>query len=168
MTNAIFVLTVAAAVGSGLTAGMFFAFSSFVMAALGRIDPRSGVAAMQSINVVVINPAFMLVFMGPGLLSLALAAAVFAGWTGGEGRLLLAGAALYVVGCIGVTMALNVPLNNALAAVPADSPEAAALWAGYLKDWTLWNHVRTLAALAASVLFVAGLVRRANTFSICS
>jgi len=161
LERALYSLTIAGAVGSGLTAGMFFAFSSFVMAGLARVEPRSGVAAMQSINVTVINPVFMLVFMGTGLVALGLAAAAFAGWTGGEAIILLTAAALYVVGCIGVTMAFNVPLNNALAAVPADSAAAAELWTRYLRDWTFWNHVRTVASLGASVLFVAALIRNA-------
>ena len=151
--------TIATAIGAGLTAGIFLAFSCFIMAALGRIEPRSGIAAMQAINVAVINPLFMLVFMGTGVVAIGLAAGALAGWSGGQGMLLLAASGLYVVGCVGVTMALNVPLNNALAAVAADSDAGAELWARYLRDWTFWNHVRTLASLAASILFVVVLTR---------
>jgi uncharacterized membrane protein len=49
-----------------------------------------------------------------------------------------------------VTMAFNVPRNNALAAVDPASPEGVRVWAGYLPGWTAWNHVRTVAALAAA------------------
>ena len=73
-----------------------------------------------------------------------------------DGKLILAAALLYVIGCDGVTMALNVPLNNALTATPVGTPEGAALWARYLKDWTFWNSVRTAASFAAAILFVAG------------
>src|SRR5262250_333720 len=59
-----------AAIGSGIVAGVFFAFSSFVMAALGRISPAQAVAAMNSINVTVINPSFMTAFVGTGVLCL--------------------------------------------------------------------------------------------------
>ncbi len=44
------------ALGSALVAGVFFAFSTFVMKALGRLQPEQGIAAMQSINVTVLNP----------------------------------------------------------------------------------------------------------------
>jgi uncharacterized membrane protein len=60
---------------------------------------------------------------------------------------------IYIVGTIIVTMRFNVPMNNALAAVPASSPEAAKLWVDYLSRWTAWNHVRTVAPLVAAVLF---------------
>jgi uncharacterized membrane protein len=44
---------------------------------------------------------------------------------------------LYLVGTVGVTIAFNVPLNNALAIVKPESAEGAILWAKYLRDWTL-------------------------------
>jgi uncharacterized membrane protein len=63
---------------------------------------------------------------------------------------ILAGSLLYLVGTVGVTIGFNVPLNNALAAVKPDSAEGANLWRHYLVRWTAWNHVRTVAALAAA------------------
>ena len=56
------ILEIIAIVGSGLTAGVFYAFSTFVMAALARMPPEQGIAAMNSINVTVINPWFFAVF----------------------------------------------------------------------------------------------------------
>jgi uncharacterized membrane protein len=53
-----------------------------------------------------------------------------------------------------------VPLNNALAAVDPASAEAAGVWARYLNDWTLWNHVRTISSIVASALFIAAIVAR--------
>lgn len=155
-------LSFTAAFGAALVGGVFFGFSSFVMAGLGRIAPEQGATAMNSINVTVINPGFMLALFGTGLLCLIAGAMAFGTLGTLDGKLILAAALLYVVGCDGVTMALNVPLNNALAAAPAGTPEAAALWTRYLRDWTFWNSVRTAASLAASVLFVwAGVLRAA-------
>jgi uncharacterized membrane protein len=73
----------------------------------------------------------------------------------------LAGSVLYFVGTFLVTMLFNVPRNNALAVVAPTSPEAARLWVSYLSTWTAWNHVRTVAALAAAVLFTIALWVRA-------
>jgi uncharacterized membrane protein len=67
---------------------------------------------------------------------------------------MLAGGVLYVAAMFIVTMVCNVPLNNALAAVDPASAEGASVWSRYLKHWTFWNHVRTLASLAASALFI--------------
>ena len=58
-------LTLAAALGAGLVAGIFFAFSAFIMSALKRLPPKGGISAMQSIIVAVLNPAFFFVFFGP-------------------------------------------------------------------------------------------------------
>jgi uncharacterized membrane protein len=111
---------------------------------------------MQSINIVVINPLFLGVFIGTAVIALLLAALVLFQGALGMGYL-LAGSALYVIGCFGVTMLGNVPLNNALAPLEAGSDEAASLWARYLKDWLKWNHVRTIAALAACGAFILAL-----------
>jgi uncharacterized membrane protein len=154
----IFALTFAAAIGSGLVAGIFFAFSSFVMAALGRLPPKHGIAAMQSINVTVLNPVFMLAFAGTGVLCLALAAGSYFWWDHAGGKLVLIASVIYVAGCIGVTKFFNVPLNDALAAVQAGAPEAANLWSRYLAEWTAWNTVRTVASLASAILLTAALI----------
>ena len=158
LDQAFFILTFAGAIGSALVAGIFFAFSTFIMAALGRLPAEQGVAAMQSINITVINPLFMLAFMGTGVLCLALLAGAYFRWDETAGKLILLGSVIYLVGCIGVTMVLNVPLNDALAVAQPGTPEAATLWTRYLADWTFWNRVRTVAPLVAAGLFVWALL----------
>jgi len=146
----LFTLTLVSALGCGLIAGVFFAFSSFVMKALARIPPAQGIAAMQSINVVVINPWFMTAFLGTAAVCLLLAVwSLFACHKPGAAYS-LAGSLLYLVGTILVTMVCNVPRNDALAAVDPVSADGASLWAGYVSSWTAWNHVRTAAALLAA------------------
>lgn len=143
-----------AAIGSGVMAGFFYSFSNVVMGALRRIPAPSGIAAMQSINVVVLNPLFFALFFGTALLGLGLVVAVLVGGAEAGGVAALGGGLVYLVGVIGVTVARNVPMNDRLAAVDGNDPAGAALWDDYLRRWTLWNHVRTAAALAAFVLFV--------------
>lgn len=145
-----------AAIGSFLIAGIFYAFSTFVMQALGRIPVPEGIRAMQTINIVIINPWFLGVFMGTALLLVVIAVAAIISLGQPGAMLILVGAVLYLLGCFAVTMGLNVPLNNALAAVDPSSAEGAAVWARYLRDWVLWNHVRTAAALAGAILLVLG------------
>ena len=152
-----FVLTLLSALGSGLIAGVFFAFSAFVMKALARLQPPPGIAAMQSINIVVINPLFMAAFLGTAVACLVLAVSSLFTWHQPGARYLLAGSLLYFAGTFLVTIVFNVPLNNALAAVDPASAEGARLWATYLGRWTAWNHVRTVAALAAAALLTIGL-----------
>ena len=65
------VVGVLALLGSALIGGAFFAFSSFIMKALARVPSSEGIAVMQSINVVVINPSFIGAFIGTALLSIA-------------------------------------------------------------------------------------------------
>ena len=109
---------------------------------------------MQSINVVVINPLFFLAFFGTGVLCVATIAASVLSETGVSLTPALTGGILYIVGCVGVTMAGNVPLNERLAKVSPDDIGAESLWILYLARWTLWNHVRTAASLAAAAFLV--------------
>jgi uncharacterized membrane protein len=135
-------------------AGIFFAFSSFVMKALARIPPAQGIAAMQSINVVVINPVFMAAFLGTGVACAALALLSLSRWSESGSALRLAGSLLYLLGTLSATMAKNVPQNDALASVDPRSDEGLRVWSGYVGRWTAWNHVRTAAAAAAAAVFV--------------
>lgn len=153
----LFIAKLFSALGCGLVAGIFFAFSTFVMRALARLEPPQGIAAMQAINITVINPWFMTAFFGTGVACLFLAIVSLLNWHFSGAAYLLIGSLLYLLGTVGVTIAFNVPLNDALAIVKAESVEGAELWAKYLTDWTLWNHLRTIAALIAAALLTLGL-----------
>ncbi|WP_341528634.1 DUF1772 domain-containing protein [Nostoc sp. UHCC 0302] len=146
-----FALKLFSVLGCGLTAGVFFAFSTFVMSALARLQPAQGIAAMQSINITVINPLFMTVFLGTAAACIFLVISSLLKWHQPGAPYLLVGSLLYLVGTLGVTIVFNVPLNEALAKVEPDSTIGASLWSSYLANWTLWNHIRTAAALAAAV-----------------
>ena len=150
-------VTLAAAIGSGLVAGFFFACSITVMKALGALPPAHGIAGMQSINVVVINPWFFSAFFGVALLSVVLIGMALFRWSDPRAVYWLLGGLLYIVGTIAVTILFNVPRNNALARLAADSAEGARYWADYLSAWTAWNHVRTVAPLAAAAVFAMAL-----------
>ncbi|NJL83176.1 MAG: DUF1772 domain-containing protein [Chloroflexaceae bacterium] len=155
----LFVGKLLAVLGCGLIAGVFFAFSTFVMSALSRLQPTQGIAAMQSINITVINPLFMLAFLGTAVICLVLLVfSLF--WRQQPGTIsLITGSLLYLIGTFGVTLGLNVPLNEALAKVEPSSTDGASLWAKYLTDWTFWNHVRTIAAIAATTFFTLAVSR---------
>ena len=154
-----FVLKLFSVLGCGLIAGVFFAFSNFVMNALSRLTPAQGIAAMQSINITVINPWFMTVFLGTAATCIFLAFSSLK-WHQSGAAYLLIGSLLYLVGTVGVTIAFNVPLNDALAKIEPGSAEGAKLWASYLVSWTMWNHIRALAAFAAAGLLIVGICDR--------
>lgn len=150
------VLVAMTALGSGLIAGVFFAFSSFVMAALGRLPSSQGIAAMQSINIAVVNPVFMTVLFGTAALGALLAAWALRVWQSPGAEYLLAGGLLALTGAALVTIMFNVPLNDTLARVDPASAGGAEVWGRYLSEWTAWNHLRTAASLlGAAALTIA-------------
>jgi uncharacterized membrane protein len=152
-----FALKLFSALGCGLMAGVFFAFSTFVMNALARLPPKQGISAMQSINIMAINPLFMGIFLGTAAASVFLAGSALLNWYQPQSVFLLIGSLFYLVGTLGVTILFNVPLNDALAIADPDSANSASLWNSYLTNWTMWNHIRTISALLAAAAITIAL-----------
>ncbi len=148
------------AIGCGLMAGVYFAFSAFIMTSLGRIAPASGVAAMQAMIVDIVNSPFMPVFMLTTLSAAGLAVLGVMRWGQPGSTWLVAGGVIYVIGMFGVTMMFNQPMNEALMTVDPAGPQGIASWSRYVADWTMWNHVRTAASTIATAMFIVALVSR--------
>lgn len=147
------IFAVASVVLLGLSAGVFFGFSSFIMSGLARAPDAAAGDAMSGINETALQAAFMSVFFGALLVPAGTGI-----WGLVEGRdggaWILAAAAVYLVGTFGVTMALNVPLNNRL----LGAHDKGAAWRAYWRPWTAWNHLRTFAGVVATALAAVGLL----------
>lgn len=152
-----FVLTVLGVLGTGLVAGAFCAFSTFVMRGLAALPPARGVAAMQAVNVAAVRPGFMLVFLGSAVLCAVLTVVTFVLWPEEGAVELTVGGALYLLGSFGLTVIAHIPRNDALARLEPGSPEAAAYWPVFVRGWTRWNHVRTLASAGAALAYMLAL-----------
>ena len=147
-------LLIFACLGSGMMAGLFVAFSTFMMKALGSLAPAEGIRAMQAINRFIVRPSFVLVFFGTAVL-LAIAGYRSLGQPGAA--FVLAAAAGYILACLLSTMAFNVPLNDRLEACDPGTAAGQALWRHYLRVWTRWNHVRSAACVASTLLIALAL-----------
>jgi len=139
------------AIGAALTAGVFFGFSWLVMPALDKVPQAGAIAAMQEINRIAVRCALMPLMFGTALLCLAAAiASLRAGRS--VAAIGIAGALIYLIGVIGVTICANVPLNDQLARLSATSAAPNA-WHAYSTPWTQWNTVRAVAGAVASGCF---------------
>jgi uncharacterized membrane protein len=142
------------ALGSGLIAGIYFAFSTFIIRAFDSIEASQAVAAMNSINETILRSLFMPLFFGSTLISIALIVVACLDWDKtGAGLMLIAGA-IYFLGMFGCTVVFNVPLNNRLAVVNKHSADIEQVWSHYLRTWTRWNHIRTVSSLVSCVLSI--------------
>lgn len=148
-------------VSSGLMSGLLYGWSVSVIPGTRRIPDAAYVTTMQDINRAIINPLFVIPFLGiPAVLGIA----SYLLFRAGDHRRawLLAGAsATYVVGVLGVTFGRNIPLNDALDSFDLRSASAAALSErrnSYESPWNQWHHVRTLASFAAFGLAAAAAV----------
>lgn len=157
MSPRVFVpLTLFCIAGSAADGGAYFAFSTFVMQGLQRLPVDAAVMAMQQIDLTAMNFWFGLALFGTGLASLALAAQVIRKHRS-RGSMLTA-VVLYLLS-LAVTFGGNVPLNDALAKADAHAANAAQVWAAFYNVWMLWNHTRTILALASTVFFAIALAR---------
>ncbi|GAA2743895.1 MULTISPECIES: DUF1772 domain-containing protein [Kitasatospora] len=155
---------IAATLATGLSAGLFYSYACSVMPGLARADDRSFVEVMQRINVAILNGWFMLVFLG-ALLLILLAGALQLG--GGSRAVLLwtVAAAVCYLAMLAITGAVNVPLNNRLAAAgsPDSGADLAAVRAAFEATWVRWNVVRALTSTAAFACLTGALVLAART-----
>lgn len=141
----------AAALTTGLSAGLFFAFAVAVMPGFARSSDRTFVEAMQNINVAILNGWFLVVFIGPLVLTVAAALLHLAG----DGAVAAWSAVAFVLYATGVAITgrVNVPLNVALAA--SDLDDAGPARERFEAPWVRWHLIRTVAMVAAFGCLVA-------------
>ena len=164
MSTTLSAMVLLSALGTGLMAGVYFAFSGFVMKALKTVPNTAGISSMQAINDVILGSAFMPLFFITTGLGITLALIGGLNWGRSYGPALLVAGVIYTFGMFVVTAAFNVPLNDALKAVPVQenasiAQDSVSLWQHYLKRWTLFNHIRTAASTLASSLYAYALLQ---------
>ena len=142
----------AAALSSGIIAGVYFSFSGFIMPAFGKINSTQSIVAMNSINDSILRSLFMPLFFGSSIISVLLIIISFAYWGESGTDLTLIAGSIYFIGMFVCTVLFNVPLNNLLAQLDPDSDNAHQIWDRYLNAWTKWNHLRTVSSLLTCIV----------------
>lgn len=141
---------VAATVAMGLLAGLFYSYACSVMPGLSRTEDRTFVSGMQQINVAILNSWFFATFLGAPLVT-ALAGLLQLG--AGSRPVLLWIVAAFILSAVAfvITIVVNVPLNDALAAAgdPTQVADLAAVRAQFEPSWVRWNVARAIAFTAA-------------------
>ncbi len=158
ITGPLLLLVTGTALACGLVSGIFFFFSTFGMQGLKRLPSEQGIAAMQSINITAVTPPFMIVLFGTAAAHVGVSVWAIAFWGPPTSVYLLIGAAIYLIGVILMTGLYHVPRNNKLAALDPNSSEAADYWVTYVREWTRWNHMRTVAAFSASAVLIIAIL----------
>lgn len=137
---------------SGAIFGFFYAWVCSTMWGLDAADPQVAIAAMQAMNASVRNAVFAPAFFGTPVV-LAVTALVLRNRSGSAALAFLMAGVIYAIGGIGVTMAVNVPMNEALAQVDP-GVDSARVWAAYSGPWQFWNQLRM--AVSGVALLLAG------------
>lgn len=145
-------------VATGLVSGLLYGWSVSVIPGLRRTDDIAYVGTMQQINRAIINPAFVIPFMG---IPLVLGAAAYTQFRAGDTRrgwLLVGATASYLVAVLGVTVGRNIPLNDALDVFPLDDSDMSSIRdrrGSYERPWNRWHHLRTVGSIGSFALVAA-------------
>ena len=153
-------LAITAAIGAGLSAGVYFAFSTLVMGGIRRLSPSQAIGAMQGINKAApASPLLMLVLFGTGVVCVLLMISGFQHRDAPGAAWQIAGAALFLIGML-ITIIYHIPHNDQLLKVNPNASGASETWTHYYQPWMAWNHARTLASVGGTVSLVLALRAR--------
>lgn len=154
-----FILPMISTLLFGAIFGFFYAWVCSTMWGLDALPPDVAITAMQGMNASVRNVIFAPAFFGTSLVG-ALTALSLWRYARGAALCFAAASVVYLVGGQALTAAINVPMNQALAAVDLGTPgtDPAQIWADYSARWQIWNSIRTLASGVALMLAAAGLI----------
>lgn len=137
---------------TGLSAGLFFAWSVSVIPGTKQIGDRPYLEAMQSINRAILNPAFFTVFFGSvALLSIASINEFHSNKV--AFGLMLSSTITYMVGTVIVTGLGNVPLNDQLEVLKIAEMKAAQMTQFRKFYETNWNKLHLLRTAFAILSF---------------
>lgn len=159
MSFALFALMQSIALAYGLVGGVFLAFSDFIMRSLSRTKGACGAETMQTINREVFRWVFMTLFLGLVPASLTIIVYAVTTFDGTGSKIIVLSGLIYLLGCFGVTVMFNVPMNTALGRIEPETSAAIEYWTGtYLPRWTFWNTVRTCACILSAALLMFGML----------
>lgn len=154
----IYHLTFLVTVGAGLMAGVYFAFSAFVMQSLNQLDNESAADAMNAINRIILRSGFLPLFFISSAIYLILLLVAMSDSSIVGRWLLISASVFYLVGMFLCTVLFNVPLNNQLANSSNNPIQKNKTWNHYMTYWTRWNHVRTVCSLMSMTLSLSFLI----------
>ena len=142
----------AATITMGIGAGVYLLYAFAIMPGLGRTDDRTFVGAFQQIDTAIVGPFLLVFFIGP-LVFAAVAAALHLGADDRSELALIAGAIVLQLVMAGMTLRVNVPLNDEIKAAgdPREIDDLTAVRKRFNEArWARWNNVRAVAATIAS------------------
>ena len=152
-------VTVAAAVGAGVTGGVYFTFTTIVSPTLRLRSAPEAVAVMQRVNEKAVHAPFMIVFFGSAL---AACAAAITALIQDDGAAMVPirviGAGL-TLASFATTMLFNVPRNTALARIRPSNVNAADAWRSFDAGWSRANTTRAVLAIVGSAFLASSLVQ---------
>ena len=150
------IVVIASIILTGLSAGLFYAWSVSVIPGTLRVNDSTYLETMQAINRAILNPAFFLVFFGT-IVFLSIGSIYQFNTSQIAFWLMLLASITYLIGTVGVTGLGNVPLNDQLDVLklPELSHSKLADFRHYYEaNWNRLHWIRTICAVVSFILTV--------------
>jgi uncharacterized membrane protein len=138
-------------------AGLFYSWSISVTPGLAKINDENYLTTFQSMNRAILNPAFLIIFMGLVILLILLSYLSYNSTEPAQFWYILSAAVLYITGVMAVTIFGNVPMNNTLELLQIESmnlEQMASFRLGFESKWNKLNMIRTICSSLSFILLI--------------
>ena len=142
---------------TGLMAGIFFTWSNAVKPGIGKLSDIEYLRALQSMNRVILNNAFKIIFLG-AIIAVALVPVFYFNlYPKNIFWLFVFTLVIYWIGVFGVTVSGNIPLNEILDKTNLESitsEEIKTLRKSVEVKWNNFNLIRCISSGTTFILLI--------------
>ena len=146
-----------ATISTGMMAGVFFTWSNAVTPGLNKLADIEYLRALQSMNRVILNPMFYILFMGAVIFICLATAVLFRSNPSHLVWMLLSATVIYCNGVLAVTVWGNIPLNDVLDRADLGyitTDKAKSLRSTIENRWNNFNMIRSIASSISFLILI--------------
>ena len=146
---------------TGLMAGIFFTWTNAVKPGIGKLSDIQYLEALQSMNRVILNNTFKIIFLG-AIIAVALVPVFYFNlYPKNIFWLFVFTLVIYWIGVFGVTISGNIPLNEILDKTNLDSitsDEIKTLRKSIEFKWNNFNLIRSISSAITFILLIISFI----------
>jgi len=139
---------------TGLMAGIFFTWSNAVKPGIGKLSDIEYLTALQSMNRVILNNAFKIIFLG-AIIAVALVPVFYFNlYPKNIFWLFVFTLVIYWIGVFGVTVSGNIPLNEILDKTNLESITSEEIKTLRKSIEVKWNNFNLIRCISSAITFL--------------
>ena len=139
---------------TGLMAGIFFTWSNAVKPGIGKLSDIEYLRALQSMNRVILNNAFKIIFLGAIIVVALVPVFYFNLYPKNIFWLFVFTLVIYWIGVFGVTVSGNIPLNEILDKTNLESITSEEIKTLRKSIEVKWNNFNLIRCISSGITFI--------------